>query len=443
MQQLNERKYSLPRLVWPIAVELLLFFLLGITDTLMVSRISDGAVGVVGLSNHFFEFVIVSFELICGGAGIVIAQRIGANRLLDARRAATMAFSLAMAVGLIVSVVIFFGASTIGRLLQMPIEFRDMGVEYIMIVGSSTFVISGMMALSAAIRNAGNTKGPMLISVGINILHVFGNYVFIFGALGFPQWGLTGVAISTVVSRVVGLLFMFLLFQKSFGSRIVWKEYVTFDKPILKEIGKIGLPMMGTAVSWSFSQLVIIAAIASMGTVMLATKTYMNIMESFVYLAGWSFAVAVQIQVGYLYGANKHDAAYRSPFIAFRWGLLITMINVVLLLLFGREILNYLTDDPEIIKIGSILLWINILLQPLKFMNMPVSTSLNAVGDSKYLMKISIPSMWLIAVGGTFLLGKGLDWMIFGVYIAMMSDELVRGILVFRRWMSKVKLNIE
>jgi Na+-driven multidrug efflux pump len=51
--------------------------------------------------------------------------------------------------------------------------------------------------------------------------------------------------------------------------------------------------------------------------------------------------------------------------------------------------------------------------------------------------------MWLIAVGGTFLLGKGLDWMIFGVYIAMMSDELVRGILVFRRWMSKVKLNIE
>jgi Na+-driven multidrug efflux pump len=57
-------------------------------------------------------------------------------------------------------------------------------------------------------------------------------------------------------------------------------------------------------------------------------------------------------------------------------------------------------------------------------------------------MKINIPSMWIIAVGGTYLLGKHLDWMIYGVYLAMMCDELTRGIFVFRRWRSKVKLNV-
>jgi putative MATE family efflux protein len=282
----------------------------------------------------------------------------------------------------------------------------------------------------------------MYITLGINVLHVFGNYVFIFGAFGFPQWGLTGVAISTVTSRVVGLVLLYVLFRKSFGERVRLKEYLTFDRPILKEITKVGLPMAGSAISWSFSQLVIIAAIASMGTTMLATKTYMNIMESFAYLAGWSFALAVQIQVGYLYGANKHDKAYRSPFVAFKWGLIITMFNVLMLLLFGKQFLSALTDNDEIVRIGSILLWLNILLQPLKFMNMPVATAINAVGDSKYMMKINMLSMWLIAVGGTFLLGKGLGWMIIGVYLSQMLDELTRGIFVFRRWMSKVKLNI-
>jgi Na+-driven multidrug efflux pump len=200
--------------------------------------------------------------------------------------------------------------------------------------------------------------------------------------------------------------------------------------------------MMGSAVSWSCSQLVIVSIIASMGATMLATKTYMNIMESFCYLAGWSFALATQIQVGYLYGAGEHDRAYRSPFVAFRWGLIITMVNVAALLIFGRTILNYLTDNPEIIHVGSILLWLNILLQPLKFMNMPVATAINAVGDSRYMLKFNAGSMWFISVLGAYALGKGLDWMLYGVYIAMMSDELFRGIFVFRRWMSKVKLNI-
>lgn len=439
----DAQKYTLPRLVWPIAVELYLFFLLGITDTLMMSRISDGAVGVSGLSNHFFEFVIVSFELICGGAGILIAQNIGANKMRTARRAATMAFALAFGIGLVLSVIIFFAASGIASILQMPIAFREMGVTYMKIVGLSTFAISGMMALSAAIRNTGNTRGPMLVTLFINLIHIGLNYILVFGKFGLPRLGLEGAAISTACTRVLGLLILFWMFRKAFGSRIRWKELVLFDRKLLRNIGNIGLPMAGSAISWSLSQLVLVALIASMGTTMLATKTYMNMMESFAYLGGWSMALATQIQVGYLYGADLHERAYRSPFVAFRWGLLVTMVNVGVLLIFGRDILRFLTDDPTIIQVGSILLWVNLILQPLKFTNMPVATAINAVGDSKYMFKINALSMWIISIGGTWLFGKHLHGMLYGVYLAMILDELIRGIFVFRRWMSKAKLNID
>ena len=443
MLQHDEKKYTLPRLVWPIAVELYLFFLLGITDTLMMSRISDGAVAVSGLSNHFFEFVIVSFELICGGAGIMIAQNIGAKKMRSARRAATMAFALAFGIGLLLSVIIFFAASGIASILQMPVDFRDMGVTYIKIVGLSTFAISGMMALSAAIRNTGNTRGPMLVTLFINLLHIGLNYILIFGHFGFPRMELEGAAISTATTRIIGLLILFWMFRKAFGTRIRWKEFILFDRKLLRKISDVGLPMAGSAISWSLSQLVLVALVASMGTTMLATKTYMNMMEAFAYLGGWSLALAVQIQVGYLYGADLHERAYRSPFVAFRWGLLITMLNVVILLIVGRDVLQYLTDNPTIIQVGTILLWVNIILQPLKFTNMPLATAINAVGDSKYMFKINALSMWIISIGGTWFFGKSLEWMLFGVYLAMGLDELTRGIFVFRRWMSKAKLNID
>lgn len=439
----DTHKYALPRLVWPIAVELYLFFLLGITDTLMMSRISDGSVAVSGLSNHFFEFVIVSFELICGGAGILIAQNIGAKKMRSARRAATMAFALAFGIGLLLSILIFFAASGIAAVLQMPVEFRAMGETYIKIVGLSTFALSGMMALSAAIRNTGNTRGPMLVTMLINLVHIGLNYILIFGKFGLPRLGLEGAAISTASTRVLGLLILFWMFRKAFGTRIRWKELVIFDSKLLRKIGDVGLPMAGSAISWSLSQLVLVSLVASMGTTMLATKTYMNMMESFAYLGGWSMALATQIQVGYFYGADLHERAYRSPFVAFRWGLLVTMLNVGVMLFVGRDILNYLTDNLTIIQVGSILLWVNLILQPLKFTNMPLATAINAVGDAKSMFTVNTLSMWIISIGGTWLFGKTLEWMLYGVYLAMILDELTRGIFVFRRWMSKAKLNID
>jgi putative MATE family efflux protein len=343
----------------------------------------------------------------------------------------------------VLSVLIFFAADGIASLLQMPVAFREMGVTYMKIVGMSTFAISGMMALSAAIRNTGNTRGPMLVTLFINLLHISLNYILIFGQFGLPRLGLEGAAISTATTRVIGLVILFWMFQKAFGARIRWRELVLFDRKLLRKIGEVGLPMAGSAISWSLSQLVLVSLVASMGTTMLATKTYMNMLESFAYLGGWSMALATQIQVSYLYGADLHERAYRSPFIAFRWGLLVTMINVGVLLLVGRDILRFLTDDPTIIHVGSILLWMGVVLQPLKFTNMPVATAINAVGDSKYMFKINALSMWVISIGGTWFFGKTLHGMLYGVYLAMILDELTRGIFVFRRWMSKVKLNID
>ena len=88
----------------------------------------------------------------------------------------------------------------IASILQ-PEHLLPLAGTYISIVGGGMVLIAMMATMSTVIRNTGNTRAPMYVAIGMNIIHVIMNYGFIFGAFGFPQWGLTGVAISTVVSR--------------------------------------------------------------------------------------------------------------------------------------------------------------------------------------------------------------------------------------------------
>jgi putative MATE family efflux protein len=431
------KKMTLFALVWPIMIELLLQFMIGAADTLMVSRISDDAVGVVGISNQFFQAVIMLFVLVSSGAGIVISQKIGAGKLLDAKVVAAMALSITMGIGLVISLLLFFGAGMFVVLLQVPEELKLMTEQYIRIVGSGTVVMAGVLTLGSIIRSTGNTKGPMLVAIAMNLIHIFGNYVFIFGALGFPQLGLFGVSLSTVGSRLVAMFVLYYIFQKAFVSSIRLSDYKKYDRTLLKEVARVGVPMSLSSASWTVSQVVLYSMVATMGAIQLSARTYLNTMESFSFLAGWSFAMAVQIQVAQFYGAGLMEKAYRAAYRALMWGEIVVISNTLLLIIFGRSILGAFTENQEIISICMSILILNLVLQPLKMVNMPLNNSLNAVGDTKYVMYISIASMWVVSVGGTYLFGVKLGWLIYGVYGAMILDEAIRGFLAFRRWRSR------
>ncbi|MGV2788400.1 MATE family efflux transporter, partial [Clostridium perfringens] len=97
----NTNKFTLWVLAWPIFIELFLQFLLGAVDTLMVSRISDDAVAVVGFSNQLFQAMTTLFMTVASGAGILIAQKIGSHKTGDARTIGIMAVSVTTIIGLV------------------------------------------------------------------------------------------------------------------------------------------------------------------------------------------------------------------------------------------------------------------------------------------------------------------------------------------------------
>ncbi|KPV60804.1 multidrug transporter MatE [Paenibacillus sp. A3] len=432
----DDKKFTLWALAWPIFIEMFLQFLLGTADTLMVSRISDGAVAVVGISTQLFAAVTILFMTVANGAGVLIAQKLGARKPEDARTVAIMSVNISVVIGALLSLALYLFARDIAALLQVPAALLPMADTYISIVGGGMTLTAAMAALSTAIRNTGNTRGPMYIAIGMNVIHVVLNYAFIYGALGFPQWGLAGVAVSTLVSRLLATIVLAFLFVHSFERRVGWKDLLQFDRPLFRETMQIGWPMGVHSASWVFSQLILFSFIAMLGAKELAARTYMNTMESFCFTLGFSVAMALQIQIAHLFGAGRAQEAYRAAYRGMWTGLAVVMINALLLYVFGSKALSLFTVDAEIVALGVALLGLNLLLQPGKMINMAMGSALTGVGDTRFIMITGVFSLWLLATPFSYFLGIRLEWGLAGIYTSMIADEYLRGFLVLRRWKS-------
>ncbi|MCL6457411.1 MAG: MATE family efflux transporter [Gorillibacterium sp.] len=428
-------------LAWPIFIEVFLQTLLGTVDTIMVSRISDDAVAVVGISNQIFGALTTLFMTFAGGAGILVAQRIGSKRGEEARTIAIMGVSISTLIGIFLSIILFSFPEGIAHLLNVPDELIPLSNIYIGYVGGGMFMVAMMSAMSTAIRNTGNTKGPMYMGIMMNVLHIILNYIFIFGSFGFPKLGLGGVAVSDNVCRLLAVLVLFYMFRYSFERKILFAEFKVFNRKLFKEILKIGWPLGVNMACWVFSQLAIFSFLALLGPKELATRTYMNTLESFCFTLGYAFALSAQIQIAHLFGAKRINEAYKSAYRALIIGLIIVTANAFLIFLFGKYLLGIFTSDPDIIAMGVSLLALNLILQPCKMLNMAMGNSLNAVGDTKYVMYISIVSLSLIATGCSYWIGIEVGWGLIGIYCCMIADEMVRGLLVLNRWRGRKMLH--
>ncbi|GFN29986.1 MATE family efflux transporter [Paenibacillus xylaniclasticus] len=436
----KDRSLSLFVLTWPIAIELLLQFLMGTVDSMMISRLGDNAVSAVGLSNQVLRSLLTVFVLINGGAGIVIARRWGAGKPDEARRAAAMGLKVCLIAGALISVLFAVGAGQIVRLMGAPAEVAPMATTYLAMIGACSILTEINMMTTVMIRNTGNTRGPMMIAIGMNVIHIILNYGFIFGELGLPQMGIEGLGISTIISRLLAVAAGLWLLFRSFPDKFRRSDWRGYDKPILKEMIGIGLPNLGTAASWGYSQIVQLAIISSLGAMQLAANSYFNIIQQLPWLVGQSIGMAVQIQVGQLFGAKQYDDVYRAPYRAALVGILPTIALAILLYSLGDTTLRWFTSDDNIIAAVLPLFFWCIIWQPMRTWTYAFMQSMNAIGEAKFVALNTVLGMWIFATGGAYVFGVLLDMGIMGALVGLMLDELFRAAMVGWRWKGRRKL---
>jgi putative MATE family efflux protein len=433
-KQTLSKKLSLFAITWPIFVEMLLFMLMGSADTFMLSKISDDSVASVGVANQLISIAIIMFGFVGTGTAVVIAQYLGADKYAQASKVAATAITLNLIFGIFISIIYIIFKETGLRMMNIPEALLADAEMYMLIVGGTLFVQALLVTVSSVLRSNGFTRDAMFVSLGMNLINVAGNYLFIYGAFGFPVLGVQGVALSTAVSRTIGLILLFVLMYRRLKVAIPWRDYFIISKSYCYKILRIGLPSAGEHLSYNTSQIMITYFITALGTAALATRIYTINIMFFVLLFGFAMGQGTQIIVGHMIGAKKTEEAYNQLLRSLRWSLIIT-VGVVLAMVTVREpLLGIFTKDPEIISVGSMLLLSCILLEPGRTFNLVVINSLRAAGDANFPVIMGVISMWGIAVPLSYLLGIHWGFGLLGVWIALAVDEWLRGLCMYFRW---------
>lgn len=429
----STKNMSLLYLTWPIFIELVLQMLVSNVDQLMISRFSENAVAAIGNVNTIMNVLLITFSVITMATTILVSQYLGAENYKKVSEVYSVAVFSNIAFSIIISITLLMSGKAIFSIMQLPTELMSDAMIYMNIIGGGLIFQAIFMTYSAIFRSNGKMKEGMYVSVIVNLLNILGNAILLNGWLGIPKLQIEGVAISSVISRAIGVIIIIWLFKRQIKGKIKLSYLKPFPIETFKGLMKIGLPAGGETVSYNMSQMVIMTFINMMGTTVITAKSYVGILTWFSYLYGSAVSQGNQIRVGYAIGAKDKDLAEKNIRDTLKPAAFIGVLVSVTICIFSDQLLGIFTSNQEILELGKRILIIDVVLEIGRTFNMVIIRGIQAAGDIKYPIFIGILFMWIIATLFSYIFGVIFGWGLEGVWIAMMIDECLRGFIFYRR----------
>lgn len=427
---------SVFQLAWPIFIETLLFMLMGNIDTIMLSQYSDLAVAAVGNANQMMGSLMILFNVATAAAGVMVAQYLGAKAYAQLNRIYSLAIWSNVAFGLVLSIAFFALKIQFYRVMNLPTELWADTDAYLVVMIFALPFSAAYMVLSTIHKNSGLTRLTMQIAIGINMVNILGNYVFLYGPFGLPVLGVQGVAISTLFSRSIGLVIMMITLKTRIHGSASLKNLWPFPVDLARQFVKIGLPSAAEPISWQFSQVVIFAMINTLGTIAITAKMYANMIVMFTYLFALAIAQATQILTGHFVGANKYDAAQKLVWKSLKKALVVTFFMSLVTIFARVPLLRIFTNQEAVIALGASVILLDLFLELGRATNITLIFSMRASGDVNFPVIVGVFSMWGISTLGAYFLGIQMGWGLVGIWLAMSADEVIRGFIMIWRWRS-------
>lgn len=290
----------------------------------------------------------------------------------------------------------------------------------------------------ASLRAFGYVKNAVSVSVLNTVLVIIGNSLIVILNLG----GISYIAVATLLARLLGMIITFLTLKKNIPELFIIDK--PFKKlPLKKEILSLGIPSAMEQISYNFSQTIITAIIASLGTIAVSSKIYTQTITSFIFSIGVAAGVSGNLIIGNLYREKNFEKIEDFGIMnTNKISLIAAGINLILAL-FGNYIVKIFTTNPDIMEIVRNLLFFQILLDPMRVSNEILVNSLNVLKDVKYPVMVGIITTYALVIPLSYLavnkLGMGLQ----SVWIVFIIDESLRRLLFTKRFKSGkwIKLN--
>ena len=436
---MNNRLFSrndLVRLIIPLIVDQFLQVTVGLSDSIMVARVGEAAVSGVSLVDTVMLLIINIFTALATGGAVIAGQYLGRKDPKTGCEATAQLFNFTFLFSIFIMILGYLGQNVILHHVFGKIEADVMkdSRTYLLIVLSSIPMIAMYNAGAAIFRAMGNSNIAMKTSLLMNSINVFGNALLIFG---FHR-GVEGVAIPTVVSRGVACVMILILLNNQKHELHILHPYPFKIKwNVLKKILYIGIPNGLENSMFQLGKIAVLSLVSGLGTASLAANAVGNNIANFAILPGMSFGFALLTVCAQCVGAGDFEQVkyYTKHMMRVEYLCLIAS-NLIVILALPFILSVYNLSDEAARYANDIILYhaaCVVTIWPLSF---TLPNTLRAAADVKVTMVLSIISMWVFRFGFSYLLAIEFHMGIFGVWVAMTIDWLVRGIFFVCRYRS-------
>jgi len=431
---------TLRRLLVPLIIEQVLAVMIGMADTIMVSNVGEAAISGVSLVDSINFLLINILTALATGGAVVAAQYIGRQDHESACNAARQLVVICVGGSFFITLFsIIFRVPLLALLFgQVEADVMRNAQTYFLLSALSYPFIGLYNAGAALFRAMGNSRISMNTSIVMNVINVILNAVFIFGC----RWGVFGAALATLISRVIGSLYVILLLRDAHNPvNIRGMRHFRFHGGLIRSILRIGVPNGLENGVFQIGKVLVQSVIAGFGTASIAANAIAGNLSSLSIIPASAVGLAMITVIGQCVGAgDKLQARYYTKKLMFYSYVSYFTIGMILVLLM-TPIISLYSQSAEASTIARELylmhLAIGVFLWPAAF---TLPNALRAAGDARFTMVVSITCMWLCRILLSYVFGIWLGMGVHGVWLAMCTDWIFRAgayILRFRgsRWL--------
>ncbi len=442
-QYTKEFKYNL-NLAAPVMLGMLGHTFVSLVDNIMVGQLGAAELAAVSLGN---SFVFIAMSVGIGFSTAItplVAEADTENNFAKGKSALKHGLFLCTALGIVLFVLLLL-AKPLMYIMDQPEEVVVLAIPYLDLVAFSLIPLIVFQAFKQFSDGLSLTKYPMYATILANVINVVLNYLLIFGKFGFPEMGIVGAAIGTLISRVVMVFFLWWVLK----ARDKSKAYVTnikifvLESPMLKKVINIGFP---SAMQMFFEVGIFTSAIWLSGTLgqnpQAANQIALNL-SSMTFMVATGLSVAAMIRVGNQKGLRNFTELRRIAISIFLLGVVLAVIFALTLVLLHQVLPTIYVDldDPinaidtrEVVAIASTLLLVSAVFQISDSLQVVALGALRGLQDVKIPTIITFISYWIIGFPISFYLGKEDAYGSVGIWLGLIAGLTCAAIMLFIRF---------
>lgn len=429
---------AMMKLAVPVVLSELGWMAMGVVDLIMVGRLGPEAIGGVGIGNIlYFTPCVVGLGLLIG-LDTLVSQAFGARKIEECHRALFHGIALALLVSPILMGTMFALIPLIGSAGLKPDVLREVVPYYkTLIWGTPPLLL--FFVVRRYLQGMNLVRSVMIALLAANLTNLVGNWLFIYGRVGFPRLGVVGSGCATLVSRFVLVLIV--------AGYAIWhdRRFRTglWDAPRKLEWRRLRrLLALGWPAATQFLLEVGVFAFAAMlagriGTTALAAHEIVLHAASVTFMVPLGVSAAGAVRVGQAIGRRDPRGAVRSGWVAIAIGAAFMTCAGLTFLFAPSLVLGIFTTDPTVTRVGGSLLLLAALFQLFDGVQVVATGNLRGAGETRLPMLCNLGAHWLIGLPVGYLAAFAWHGGIVGLWIGLTSGLILVGIALIAAWATK------